>query len=112
MKLDELTYDEQLVLGGFLRLMLRSDGQFSEAEEATLERIGARIAGDAAKLWKVISQSAQEYRSDDAILASAKRVERGEARLMIRSLLEEVAASDLTAEPEHQLLLKLQDLWG
>ncbi len=111
MKLDDLTHAEQLVLGGLLRLLLRSDGQFSEAEEATLGRIGERIAGDAARLWKAISQSAQAYPDDAAIRASAKSVDRREARLMIRALMEEVAAGDSITEPEQQLLSWLHELW-
>ena len=111
MQLDELTYDEQMALGGLVRLMVRSDGDFSEAEEAALERVGTRIAGGLAPLWKVISASAQRFPSDDAILAAAKSVDRDEARLMIRTVLEEIAASDLIAETEHNMLLWLQDAW-
>jgi hypothetical protein len=112
MKLNELTHDEQMVLGGLLRLMLRSDGQFSAGEETTLERIGERIAGGAAPLWSVISQSAQTHRNDADIRASAKSVERGEARRMICSLLEELAVGDTLAEPETQLLSWLRELWA
>ncbi|HEX2676898.1 MAG TPA: hypothetical protein VHM19_09665 [Polyangiales bacterium] len=112
MLLGDLSPDERVALGGLLRLMLRSDGQFSEAEEATLERIGTRLGGDAGSLWKVISQSAQQCPENEQIRSAAKAVQRAEARKLIRSLLEEVAASDAVSAPESELLAWLQSAWA
>jgi len=111
MQLDDLTRDERLALGGLLRILVRADGEFSEAEEATINRVGERLGGSSGALWRVISQSAQDYPEDDAILELARRVERPQARELLRALLEEVAAGDLVSEPEHELLAWLDDAW-
>jgi hypothetical protein len=112
MKLDDLTRDEQMVLGGLLRLMLRSDGQFSEGEEAALDRIGQRIAGSAERMWKVISDSAQLLPEDDDIRAAVGNVERDEARREIRWILEELAVGDAISESEQALLSWLRERWS
>lgn len=109
--LDDLTDDERLALGGLLRMLVRADGDFSEAEEASINLVGERIGGSAGALWRLISRSAQDCPEDDGIRAAARRVERHEARLLLRSVLEEVAATDLVAEPEHQLLSWLDEIW-
>lgn len=111
MRLDELTYDERMVLGGLVRMMLRADGQFSDGEKRAIEQIGARIADDPVHFRRAIVDSAKAFGDDDAIFAAARKVERGEARLMIRSVLEEIATADLTEEAEHNLLLWLQEQW-
>lgn len=112
MQLDELTRDERLALGGLIRMMVRSDGEFSAAEEATINGLGQRLGGDSGVMWRVISQSAQDCPGDDAVLEVARRVERPEAQQMIRALLEEVAAGDLIAESEHELLAWVDETWG
>lgn len=112
MRLDELTPDERLALGGLLRLMVRSDGDFSEAEEATINALGERLAGDPARMWSAISQSAQDCPTDDAIRTAVAAVARPEARALLRDAAREVAAGDEVVASEHALLVWLDGAWA
>ena len=61
---------------------------------------------------RVISQSAQELRDDDAIRENAQKVVRPEARTMIRETLEGIALAE-TIEPSEQRLLDwVDETWG
>lgn len=111
MQLDDLKPHEQTALGGLIRLMIRSDGDFTEAEEATVEAIGSRLGG-AGRLWSVISRSAQDCPNDDAIRAAAVKVERLAARAAILQVLEEVAAGDSVSDSERALLDWLRAQWS
>ena len=111
MKLDDLKPHEQTALGGLIRLMIRSDGDFTEAEEATVEAIGNRLGG-AGRLWSVISRSAQDCPGDEAIRAAAVKVERLGARAAILQVLEEVAAGDSVSDSERALLDWLRAQWA
>ena len=111
MQLEDLKAHEQTALGGLIRMMLRSDGEFTEAEEATVERIGVRLGG-AGKLWSAISRSAQDCPGDDDIRAAAVKVERLAARAAILQVLEEVAAGDAVSDAERALLDWLRAQWS
>jgi hypothetical protein len=110
MDIDELERDEQLALGGLLRLLVRSDGDFTEAEEAQINAIGERNGGPGA-LWRLISDSAQAYPHDAAIRAAARAVERPAARELVVGLLREVAAPDGVHAKETALLEWLLAEW-
>jgi uncharacterized tellurite resistance protein B-like protein len=111
MTLDDLTREEQLALGGLIRLMLRSDGDFSEAEEAKVNALGARMA-DPARMWSVISASAQAHRSDADIRAAAAAVTRPDVRTLVREALADIAADGAITRDEQALLDWLTGLWG
>jgi hypothetical protein len=110
MNIDELDRDEQLALGGLLRLLVRSDGDFTEAEESQIDAIGERMGGPAA-IWKLISDSAQAYPHDGAIRAAALGVKRPAARELMVALLREVAAPDGVHAKETALLEWLTGEW-
>ena len=82
MTINELDHDERIALGGLLRLIIRSDGDFTVAEEETVNQLGVKHLGDAAELWSLISDSAQAAPNDAAIRASAQKVTRPAARAM------------------------------
>lgn len=105
--LADLDADEQLALGGLIRIMIRLDGSFSEAEEEHLDQVAEEIGGREA-LWRVISRSAQEHADDIAIRATAKTVERPEVRRLIRRAIEHIARAE-TIEPTEQTLLDWLD---
>ena len=109
MKLEDLDGDEKLALGGLLRMMVRSDGDFSEKEENAINAAGERLGG---RLWGVISQSAQDCPNDADIRAAVAKVTRAEARALIRGVVAEIAESDLVSESEHQLLGWLDESWA
>ena len=109
--LSDLAPHEGLALGGLIRVLIRLDGSFSEEEERHVEDVGAEL-GSTEQLWSLVSASAQELRSDDAIRDAAKAVERQGARLMIRGALERIALAE-TIEPAEQSLLDwLDEHWG
>jgi len=110
MRLDDLSKDEQLALGGLIRLMLRSDGEFTDAEEEKVNQIGARLA-DPQRLWSVISASAQAHMSDASIRTAAESVLRPEVRALVREVLTEVARDGSVTESEQKLLDWLTSIW-
>ena len=63
--------DEQLALGGLLRLVIRADGAFTEEEEQRVNELGDELGGRDA-LWKAISDSAQAFPEDADIPLSRR----------------------------------------
>lgn len=111
MTINELDHDERIALGGLLRLIIRSDGDFTVAEEETVNQLGVKHLGDAAELWSLISNSAQAAPNDAAIRASAAKVTRPAARAAILELVREVAAGDEVSPDEAELIGWLEDSW-
>ncbi len=103
MRIDELEANERHVLGGLLRMMVRSDGDFAEAEESALDALGEGIGGRDA-IWKIISDSAQALTSDASIRAAVPNVTRAEARAVILDALRKVAAPGDVVPTEQTLL--------
>jgi hypothetical protein len=111
MKITDLEPHEQHVLGGLVRMMIRSDGDFTEAEEEKVNSIGAELGGDV-PIWRVISASAQEHPSEEEIRAAVPSVVRPEVRELILSVIERVAGSDGVADDEEDLLAWVRGRWG
>ena len=103
MRIDELEANERHVLGGLLRMMVRSDGDFAEAEESAIDALGEGIGGRDA-IWKIISDSAQALTSDASIRAAVPNVTRAEARAVILDALRKVAAPGDVVPTEQTLL--------
>lgn len=110
MNLAELTPDEQLVLGGLLRLMIRTDGEFAEAEEREVDALGAALGGREA-IWAIVSRSAQSMPTDDRIRAAVPSVTRPEARAVILAAVERVARQDGLTKSEQRVLDWLGSTW-
>lgn len=106
-KLDDA---EQLALGGLLRMMIRKDGDFSEAEEARVDALG-NANGGREVIWRVISRSAQALKDDAAIRAAATQVTRPEARTLILDALAQVADADGVTTGEAAMLDWLRSTW-
>lgn len=111
MRLDDLDAQEKLALGGLIRLMIRSDGSFTETEEATVNAIGERLASRDA-IWSVVSASAQAWPDDAAIRVAAGNVARAEARRVIFGLIGEIADDGEVTQSERELLDWLKQAWG
>lgn len=103
MRIDELEANERHVLGGLLRMMVRSDGDFAEAEESALDALGEGIGGRDA-IWKIISDSAQALTTDASIREAVPNVTRAEARAVILDALRKVAAPGDIVPTEQTLL--------
>lgn len=110
MGIADLDDAEQLALGGLLRMMIRKDGDFSDAEESRVDAIGEANGGREV-VWRVISKSAQELPEDASIRAAAARVTRPEARAFMLDALSQVAAADGTTSTEDAMLTWLRSIW-
>jgi hypothetical protein len=111
MNLKDLEKHERNAFGGLVRMMLRADGDFTEAEEARVNEIGEALGG-AELIWRVISDSAQAFPKDEQIRASAKAVTRPEARALIRDALSRISASDGVDPSERELTAWLEREWS
>ncbi|MAQ19061.1 MAG: hypothetical protein CMN30_30210 [Sandaracinus sp.] len=107
-RLNDLEENEQLALGGLVRILIRLDGSFSEAEEEHLDTVADEV-GDRETLWRFISRSAQEHENDGAIRDAAMGVKRTGARELIRYVLESIARADTITVTEQTLLDWLDD---
>lgn len=110
MSLAELNDAEQLAFGGLLRMMIRRDGDFTDAEEKRIDALGETIGGRDA-IWKMISRSAQAHRDDAAIRSAATEVTRPEARAAVLAALADVAAADGTSTKESEMIAWLRSIW-
>jgi len=112
MRLTELTRDEQHLLGGLVRLVIRSDGRFTEAEEQLVDSLGEEMGDGRGAIWKLISASSQRYPMDDEVREALPEVTRPEARKVLLRVMERVAASDGVSAPEQALLDAVRSAWS
>lgn len=112
MNIDQLSQPERMALGGLIRLMVRSDGDFSEEEEARIDAIGELRAGGRAAMWKLISESAQALPSESAIRAAANDVVRDDARTTLLAMLTSVAEEGGITDSERNLIDWLRTTWS
>lgn len=112
MNIDQLSESERMALGGLIRLMVRSDGDFSEEEEARIDAIGELRAGGRAAMWKLISDSAQALPSEDAIREAAVAVVRDDARTALLVILTSIAEEGGITDSERALIDWLRQSWS
>ena len=110
MDLKDLTKDEQLALGGLVRLMIRADGVFSEEEEERVSAIGEELGGGAL-MWRIVSDSAQAFRTDADVRRAASEIKRSDARELILGVLTSVAVADTVTVSEQGLIDALRAAW-
>lgn len=104
----ELDAREWLVLAGLVRAMVHADGRVSLREHGLIGRLATRL-GPA--LWTNLALAEVRFADEAALRSAAARVERPEARALIRAILEEVAAADGVDASERALLVWLDGLW-
>lgn len=110
MDLKDLTRDEQLALGGLVRLMIRADGVFTKEEEERVGAIGDELGGGAL-LWRIVSDSAQAFRSDSDVRRAGAAIERPDARELVLGILTSVAVADTVTPGEQGLIDALRAAW-
>ncbi len=110
MDLKDLTRDEQLALGGLVRLMIRADGVFTQEEEERVTAIGEELGGGAL-LWRIVSDSAQAFRSDADVRRAGAAVRRSDARELVLGVLTSVAVADTVTPGEQGLIDALRAAW-
>jgi hypothetical protein len=125
--LDDLSDAESLALGGLLRLMIRIDGSFSQAEEEVLGELAeelsrqgsdgatyrgqAVVQADPQAIYTIIDRAGRALENDDAIREAARAVTRPEAREIIYGALFAVATADTISTGEGALLTWLEETW-
>lgn len=112
MKITELEQQEKIVFGCLMRIMVRSDGKFTEEEEEQVNRIGEEELGGAEDIWHLISVSAAAHVDENEIRGEVSTVTRPEARALILRVLERIAGADSLDSAEIELLDWLRGQWS
>lgn len=107
--LKDLTDDEQLTLAALLRLLVRLDGRFSEAEQEALQEIALDFGER--RFWKVMEEAGTRAPDEDSIRRLTAGVSRAGARELLYGLLLAVAQSDVIQGSESSLLDWLRTQW-
>jgi hypothetical protein len=110
MELSELTSDEALVLVGFMRIIVRADGEYSDAERQHVA-IVEQALGPARFQQAMLDVRGQADKLDE-LKAAAKNVTRPEARRAIYDVLQKIAASDDISAEEEKPLRWLASWWA
>lgn len=132
-EIERLTSGELMAMAGLLRLLIRLDGQFTEAEREALSRVAGMVSEpleDAElgspyrtsgaiveplgekRLYEFLELAGEEFPDNDSVREAALLVKRAEAREAIYGVLFEVAASDMASLREPQLLDWLVGAWN
>lgn len=110
MHLSELTDDEVLVLVGFMRVVIRADGEFSDAERERVDAV--RTALGLERFHAAMLGAAERFPSNEELKRAAKAVARPEARRAIHGVLVDIAASDTLTAEEDKPLRWLESWWS
>lgn len=109
MELSELTSDEALVLVGFMRIIVRADGDFSDAEREHVANVEAELGPE--RFQQAMLDVRGQLDKLDLLKAAAKDVTRPDARRRIYDVLENIAASDDISSEEEKPLRWLASWW-
>jgi hypothetical protein len=109
MKLDHLTPDEDVVLLGWMREIVQTDGEYSDAEREEVEKLRA-LLGDM-RFEHAMQLASERLPNRAALKEAAKHVTRPEARRAIYDFLREVAESDEVTADEEKPLRWLASWW-
>ncbi|MDY0003388.1 MAG: hypothetical protein RBU30_18965 [Polyangia bacterium] len=111
LSLEELEQHEKIAFGCLVRMMIRSDGHFSDEEEELINSIGEAELGGAGELWHLISASAAVFPDEKNGKGELSKVKRPEARALILKVLEGLAGSDGLERSEAELLSWVRSQW-
>ncbi len=107
--LKELAPEDQLALAALLRMLVRLDGRFTDAEQESLQDLALSMGER--RFWAVMDDAAQRLPDDDSIRECALGVTDKDAREMIFVALLRVAESDVIQPREAGLLDWLREQW-
>ncbi|MCA9594189.1 MAG: hypothetical protein KC776_12785 [Myxococcales bacterium] len=108
--LKELAPEDQLALAALLRMLVRLDGRFTDAEQEALQDLALSMGER--RFWGVMDDAAQRLPDDESIRQCALRVTDADAREMIYVALLRVAESDVIQPREAGLLDWLRQKWN
>jgi hypothetical protein len=105
----DLSAPEQLVLAALLRMAVRLDGKFSDAEREVLEDLALDFGEKT--FWQLMDEAGRSLADDEGIRRAALAVENPEARHLIYSCVVSVVQSDSVQSREQGLLDWLVESW-
>jgi hypothetical protein len=109
MDIVELTAEEDVVLFGFLREVIRADGKYSAAERKEVVALTEKLG--MARTTRGMEEAALRFPTTAKLKEAAKAITRPEARLAIIGFLETVAAVDMVTPDEDRPLKWLASWW-
>jgi len=110
MNIRELSSEENLALIGLLKVIIQADNLYSLKESAQLKRVASLIGADLFK--QTVDVAREKFKTLDDVKAFVPSVTRQEARMLIFSLLQEMAHADGVVADEEQSLEWLAKLWN
>lgn len=110
MELSELTSDEALVLVGFMRIVVRADGDYSEAERQHVAIVEQALGVE--RFQQAMLDVRGHADKLEQLKAAAKNVTRPDARRTIYDVLQKIAASDEVSVEEEKPLRWLASWWA
>ena len=108
--LKEIGPQDQVALAALLRLMVRLDGRFTEAEQEALGDLALSMGER--RFWQVMDEAAQRLPDEAAIRDAAIQVTDQSAREVLYLALVRVAESDVIQSTEAGLLAWLRQQWS
>ena len=109
MELTDLTHDERLALVALAEVVVSSDANVSEDEQAQIARIASAFGDDA---HRALTNEADERFPDETTLKTfLVELQRQEARELIYGTVLEIALPDMIDSHESSLLGWLATIW-
>jgi hypothetical protein len=109
MNLTHLTPDEDAVLLGWMREIVQTDGEYTDAEREEVVKLRAHLGAE--RFDRAIVEANERFPDRHALKDGAKTVTRPEARASIYAFLRELAASDEVTADEEKPLKWLASWW-
>lgn len=110
MQLADLTRLEQLALAGLIRLLVRSDGVFSDLEVAGMQTLARELGSTT--FWTLMREAQQSLPAEENVLALARELERPAVLEWMYGVLMGLAVVDGLHDKEAELLDTLRHVWG
>lgn len=108
--LKDLAGNDQVALAALLRLMVRLDGRFTDAEQEALGDLA--LAMGERRFWQVMDEAAQRLPDEESIRKAATQVTDQTSRETLYVALVRVAESDVIQSTEAGLLAWLREQWS
>ncbi|MBT3218023.1 MAG: hypothetical protein HN348_02950 [Proteobacteria bacterium] len=109
MKIDELTRDEQLVLIGLVRLVMRADKKLSDLESHAAAELCRVMGSDL--FYGLAAVARKRFRTPEDIQHVLGTVTRREAQKLIVEKMEWIASIDGKVPAEEELLVRVRAAW-
>lgn len=110
MELETLTSDEQLALVALIKMTVMADGNVSQEEVEELQDIVEEIGED--KYTALSADSEKKFKNEAALKKFLETIKREDAREIIYGTVMDLAAIDIVASEESELLSWLGKAWN